>query len=95
MAIPLILVVYCFLLGPIYAIMVQCCRFSLNLHVRVTLNVFRQFGLLVLARSFVLEAVSVKSDPRGPTSLSSVKFDPPLDRLNTNDLVGGVGLRLY
>jgi hypothetical protein len=35
------------------------------------------------------------SNPLEPTRLSSVKFDPLLSRLGTNDLVGGASLRFY
>jgi hypothetical protein len=56
---------------------------------------YHRLGLQVSNRSIVLRVVSVKSDPLGPMGLPSVKFDLPLDHLDTNDLVGGTPLKFY
>jgi hypothetical protein len=92
MFISLILVVCC---SSMYAISVQCYRFCLNLHVRVTLRVPHQLSLLVFGRSFVIRVASVKSDPLGPTKLPLVKSNILLDLLNMNNLIGEVSLRFY
>jgi hypothetical protein len=47
-----------------------------------------RLGLLVFDQLFILRAISVKVDPLGPTGMSLVKFNLPLDQLNTNNQLG-------
>jgi hypothetical protein len=54
-----------------------------------------QLDLLVPDGSSISRVVLVKSNPLGPSGLSSVKFDLLLARSNMNDLVDGVSLRFY
>jgi hypothetical protein len=51
--------------------------------------------LVVFDRSSVPRVVSVKSDHLGPSWLALIKFDPLLDWLSMNNLVGETGLRFY
>jgi hypothetical protein len=69
------------------------CKFCLNIHAQVILNMLHQLHLSILERTFVSRVVLIKSDPLGPIELPLVKFDPLLSGMN--DLVGGAILRFY
>jgi hypothetical protein len=79
----------------IYAISVLCCKFCLNLHIWVTLNMYHRVNLLVFDRSYVPRVVSTVFNPPESSVPPSIKLDLLLDQLTMNILVREASLRFW